>query len=879
VLPPAGSDVENAPTLVSVAGRDDSDRAGTSDGRYTLRRELARGGMGRIWIADDARLSRTVAIKELLEPTGNLRPRFDRELALTSRLEHPAIVSIHDGGVWPDGKPFYVMKLVSGKSLDRVIARATTLPDRIALVPHALAVVDAIAYAHAQGIVHRDLKPANVLVGDFGETVVIDWGLAKDLRASTPELIDGPYRGGTKLAQMVGQTVGGEILGTPAYMPPEQALGDAVDERADVYALGALLYHVLSGTPPHGGSSVDELLANVISEPPPPLATRAPGVPADLVAIVEKAMGRRPQDRYPSAAELAVDLKRFASGQLVAAHRYTGGQLLSRWLRKHRTAVIVGSVALVALATLAVVSFTRIVREQREAQAARVLAEQQRGAAERNHTKAESLVTFMLTELRGKLEPVGKLDLLESVALQARDYYRDQAEAKTPDEQHRRALALHGVGQVLALKGEQASALAQHRAALAIHERLAARDPRWQGDLAASYLTVGEALHGSGDSAGALAMYDKALALNEKLVAAQPDDAIALDRLARSWGAMADHDFDAKRDVTAALQDRRKELELRVRVAAKAPDDASKQRDVVKSHAAVADMLMHAGDFAAAMTEHETALELASALVARDPADAASQTVLADRLEEVGGLHHNQGELPAGRARYEQALAIRERLASADPLNSKVRAETARAHMNIGQVSDDMGDLAGALVHQRAALDIFDQLVHADASNFRLRVAQAFSQRLIGSILLRSGKTKDAVAQLTTSRASTEKLASEDGTNASLQRDLAYVYSDLADALAEQRDFVASLELRHRQVAIVEKLLAADSASTSLQIDVIDALGRLGETHERAGHPAEAVAALERALAMAEALGTSNPRWDEMRSEIRATIARVRKKR
>src|SRR5689334_4833700 len=99
VLPPAGPDVENAPTLISVAGSDDSDRAGTTDGRYTLRRELARGGMGRIWVADDARLSRTVAIKELLEPAGNLRARFDRELALTSRLEHPAIVSIHDGGL------------------------------------------------------------------------------------------------------------------------------------------------------------------------------------------------------------------------------------------------------------------------------------------------------------------------------------------------------------------------------------------------------------------------------------------------------------------------------------------------------------------------------------------------------------------------------------------------------------------------------------------------------------------------------------------------------------------------------------------------------------------------------------------------------------
>ena len=165
------------PTVDDEPGRHASAGPGTTDGRYTLRSELARGGMGRVWIADDARLARRVAIKELLEPSGVHRARFERELALTSRLEHPSIVSIQDGGTWADGKPFYVMKLVSGESLDGVIDRTASLGDRIALLPNALAIVDALAYAHAQGIVHRDLKPENVLVGDFGETVVIDWGL------------------------------------------------------------------------------------------------------------------------------------------------------------------------------------------------------------------------------------------------------------------------------------------------------------------------------------------------------------------------------------------------------------------------------------------------------------------------------------------------------------------------------------------------------------------------------------------------------------------------------------------------------------------------------------------------------------------------------
>jgi WD40 repeat protein len=278
-----------------------------------------------------------------------------------ARLQHPSIVPIYEAARWADGKPFYSMKLVSGRSLKELIADAPMLDQRLALIPHAIAVAEAIAYAHSRRVIHRDIKPANVIVGPFGETVVIDWGLAKDLSVS--EDMDrsaphSPYR----LLPSEG-TVTGAIIGTPAYMAPEQAAGERVDESADIYALGALLYHLLCGTPPHSGPW-DGILERVRAEPPMPLQKRLPEVPRDLAAIVDKAMARNPGERYASAADLALDLKRFQTGQLVSAHRYSRSTIVRRWIARNRIPVALSTAFLLMLAVVGVVSIRRIVRER-----------------------------------------------------------------------------------------------------------------------------------------------------------------------------------------------------------------------------------------------------------------------------------------------------------------------------------------------------------------------------------------------------------------------------------------------------------------------------------------------------------------------------------
>ncbi len=356
-----------------------------ADDVYELRDEVARGGLGRIVRALDRRLGREVALKLLLRPRPDLIARFAREAQVTARLEHPSIVPVHEAGWLPDGQPFFAMKLVEGRSLRRVVRDAESPEARFALLPNVLAVADAIAYAHRRGVLHRDLKPGNVLVGSFGETVVIDWGLAKVEGLAEPEPVSQAHHPPSGLRAGAVETADGEVMGTPQYMPPEQARGEPVDARADVYALGAILYEVLSGQMPYEeDEGVPNLLDVVATRPPRPFSQVAPEAPTDLVAIVERAMARAPERRYRDAAEMAEELRRYATGQLVASHRYTAAELLAKFVSRHRAAVAVASLSLVLLIGLAAVSVRSITA--------------QRNLAERAAREAETRVELLILE-------------------------------------------------------------------------------------------------------------------------------------------------------------------------------------------------------------------------------------------------------------------------------------------------------------------------------------------------------------------------------------------------------------------------------------------------------------------------------------------------
>lgn len=307
-------------------------------GPYRIRRELGRGAMGVVFDAEHVELERRVALKLRLGPAGEhaaLDQRFLLEAQAAARLSHPGIVAVHESGRDAAGRLWIAMAFVEGEPLDAAVRRAGPLAvDDAAAV--ALGIARALAHAHEQGVLHRDLKPGNVLRRPDGQPLVMDFGLAK------------LAEGGDALTRT------GELLGTPSYMPPEQANGERVDARADVWSLGATLYYLLVGAPPFSGESVVAVLQAVMKAPVPSPRARRPDVPPALEAIVLRCMTRARDERYPTAAAVADDLQRFlARGDTDAAAVARG--------RRRRRAALVGGVgaALVALAGAVTLAFGR----------------------------------------------------------------------------------------------------------------------------------------------------------------------------------------------------------------------------------------------------------------------------------------------------------------------------------------------------------------------------------------------------------------------------------------------------------------------------------------------------------------------------------------
>jgi tetratricopeptide (TPR) repeat protein/tRNA A-37 threonylcarbamoyl transferase component Bud32 len=376
--------------------------------RYTLTRLHAQGGLGQVWLAVDGDLNRQVALKELRSERGSdptLAARFLDEAKVTGQLEHPGIVPVYELARRPgDGRPYYTMRFIRGRTLaeaardyhrTREAGQAGPL-DLAALLNAFVAVCNAVAYAHSRGVIHRDLKPQNVVLGDFGEVILLDWGLAK--LVGRPE--EAAAFSSVALDTFEGHaaTMPGQVLGTPSYIPPEQAEGAAVNHLSDVYGLGAILYEILMGRPPFEGSDTRELLRRVVVEPPVRPREVVPATPRALEAVCLKALAKKPSDRYRSAAELADEVRHFLADEPVRAYREPAGARAGRWMRRHRTLVSGAAILLVTVLAAAGVGLLLLGHKNRE-------IAQQRNAALTAANEAEAVNAFLTDDLLGQADP------------------------------------------------------------------------------------------------------------------------------------------------------------------------------------------------------------------------------------------------------------------------------------------------------------------------------------------------------------------------------------------------------------------------------------------------------------------------------------------
>jgi WD40 repeat protein/tRNA A-37 threonylcarbamoyl transferase component Bud32 len=384
------------------AGDPDGPGAADLGERYAVGRLHAAGGIGQVWLARDAALDRDIALKGLRPERARdpaIVARFLREAKITGQLQHPGIVPVYElvpAAPGPDGgeAPFYTMRFVQGRTLSdaardyhakRTAGTARPL-DQAALLNAFVSVCNTVAYAHSRGVIHRDLKPQNVVLGDFGEVIVLDWGFAKIVGrpGEEPEETAGdgdpdrPFVGGA------GQTVAGDVLGTPAYMAPEQAAGwrDRIDCRTDVYGLGAILYEILTGRPPFPGDDPREVLRQAREQEPPRPEVVCPGVPAALAAVCRRALARDPAARYPSAADLGREVQRWLADEPVAAYREGYAARLRRWARRHQTGVAALTVLLMTGLAALVLGGVLLQREQARTAAARAQADRDKADAE-----------------------------------------------------------------------------------------------------------------------------------------------------------------------------------------------------------------------------------------------------------------------------------------------------------------------------------------------------------------------------------------------------------------------------------------------------------------------------------------------------------------
>jgi serine/threonine-protein kinase len=766
---PAGREVNDVATMPWTVG------TATSAGqRFRVLRFHKRGGLGEVFVAYDQELNREVALKEIQRSHANnpeSQSRFTLEAEITGGLEHPGIVPVYGLGHYGDGRPFYAMRFIRGENLKTAIeafhqrAASRTAGENSLefrqLLRRFLDVCRAIEYAHSRGVLHRDIKPGNIMLGKYGETLVVDWGLA---RASGR---DEKHRGTPEETTLVPRSSGsgsektaiGQAMGTPGFMSPEQAEGrwDALGPATDVYGLGATLYVLLTGQTPFRGERSDVLRAVCRGESPPPCRVRKE-VPRALDAVCRKAMALEPAQRYESAAELADDVERWLADEPVQAYREPWMQSARRWMRHHR--LIVASVAallatsFVALAIgYVLVSHQRnLAIEQRNiANEQRNIAREQRNLAIENAAMTRQVIQKFVVSIaddRWAQDPQSESLRIEMVD-QAVRFYQQQLEEQPRDAAFRfeAALALRRSANLYRMVNRFDQAQPLYRESAVLMEGILRENPQdesfrrgWvellcdQADaiLRAEGSAVAEpfCLEARETASRTRQEFPASTAARLNEARAQLSHAVVLQQMGRYACAIplaqaAAETFGSSSDSW--------------------PGDAVQGASAVIAWNNLAEMAREAGQLPLAAMAQKQAIERGRVNSLRAPTDPNIRFTLAAALIEQGRLSHTQGgRTDQAQASLEEAVEMLQSLAEQAPDTASYARRLADALTARAELHLEIGPLSTAAADAARAVEIAERLEQQTHGSAGYQTLLAFAYAVAGQVEMQMGNEAEA---------------------------------------------------------------------------------------------------------------------------------------
>ena len=845
--------LERAADRLGSAFEQDGSLAGLQLGAYEIIREIGRGGMGAVYLARraDEAFEKEVAIKLLKRgtDTDEVLRRFQAERQILARLEHPNIARLLDAGTTGDGLPFFVMEHVEGVPITEFCReRKLNTRERIELI---LPVCSAVQFAHQNLVVHRDVKPRNILVAAEGVPKLLDFGIAK-LLADGAASVQVTVQGGQRL--------------TPGYASPEQVRGDAITTASDVYSLGALLYELLAGSPPHRfetqNPSPTELFRVIVEREPP----RVSAIAIDLDTILRKALSKEPARRYATASELADDLRRHFEGRPVRARRATLGYRASRFISRNKLGV--AAAAVFALTLIGGIAAT--VWQARE-------AHRQAALAQRRFNDVRKLAHAVVFDYHDLVAPLrGATPVRERLVRDAIEYLDALSREAGQDRVLLRemATAYDKVGRVQGNAyfpnlGDTEGALRSYRRSLELREQLLGRDPHnpeLQDEVAKSYAGIGDVLYSKDDLRGALVAYEKGIEVRAAAVRAAPDNLLYQLELVVLFSRVGDlkgmEQYSNLGDTAGALASLRRGLDILESLYRTHPDD----EDVVDQFA---NALTHAGmlactagDATSGLAMQRRAVELSEKLAAANPnSQAYEMSLLAAKHWLRFALEDN--------ARTDEAIAISrevvtdlQKMLQSDPKNSQVRRNLGVALDMLGKNLLLAGDVAGALQNSREAVAVLEQVV-SEAGSDENRANLAVARWRLGRAMAANSDHAGAIEHYREALVLREPAIATNAANSRARDDVASIHVDLAKASAAINDIEAAEQSFRRALLLAEEISAAAPSSARLRC-------HLALAHAEAGR---LYAALNDRGPAQEHWAKSHAIWSELRESGRLVPA------